>query len=240
MRPMTHPESLDAVNGDAVERVISGARRRENVRTRQREDALREVFVLDDAYVLKRFTWEAGGPIPRRLWRTEHEALARVQGLPLPVSIGYRPRSADGLRIMEYVRTYLPGSPIEAFGLREARQAGQLLAAIHHRRVVTDDALKGNFLRLPDGTLGFVDMGRARVYRRTTPAMTTFVGRELAKVRWHCLAHDPERVTAFEAAYFAATPLGAAARRWAKLVADATVALRRLRKGVIQGRPDKA
>jgi hypothetical protein len=163
-----------------------------------------------------------------------------VQGLPLPVSIGYRPRSADGCRIMEYVRTYLPGSPVERFGPPEAQHAGQLLAAIHHRGVVTDDALRGNFLRLPDGTLGFVDMGRARVYPRTTLAMATFVGRELAKVRRHCLEHDPERVAAFEAAYFAATPLGPAARRWSKTVAEVTVALRRLRKGVIQGRPDKA
>ena len=237
---MTRGAPLTAVNGDAVDRVLAGARRLENVRTRQREDALREVLVLDDAYVLKRFTWDAGAPVPRPLWRTEHQALARTEGLPLPASIGYRCRDADGRRIMEYVRTYLPGSPVERFGLPEARDAAQLLAAIHDRRVVTDDALKGNFLRLPDGTLGFVDMGRARVYPRTTPAMATFVGRELAKVRRHCLEHDPDLVAAFESAYFSATHLGAAARRWAKTVADVTVALRRLRKGVIQGRPDKA
>ncbi len=197
-----------AVNAAEVERIIAGARQRENVRTRQREDALREVFVLDDTYVLKRFTWPAGRPRPRPLWQTEHEALARVEGLPLPESIGYRPRRVDGRHVMEYLRTYLPGSPVAAFGLAEARHAAGLLAAIHGRRVVTDDALKGNFLRLPDGTLGFVDMGRARVYSRISPAMTTFVGRELAKVRWHCLAHDPARVAAFETAYFEATPLG--------------------------------
>jgi hypothetical protein len=229
-----------AVNGGHVARIIAGARRRENVRTRQREDALREVFVLDDAYVLKRFTWDEGRPPPRPLWQIEHAALARVKGLPLPQSIGYRARTEQGRRIVEYVRTYLPGTPVKRFGLDEARLAGDLLAHIHARRVVTDDALKGNFLRLPDGTLGFVDFGRARVYPRITPAMTTLVGRELAKVRRHCLEHDPERVAAFEAAYFRATPLGGIGQRWARIVTGVTIGLRRLRKGVIQGRPDKA
>ncbi len=140
-----------AVNGDSVERIIAEARRRANVRTRQREDALREVFVLDDAYVLKRFTWDVGRPLPRPLWQIEHEALARLEGLPVPRSIGYRARIEHDRRIVEYVRTYLPGAPVERFGLDEARLAGELLAHIHARWVVTDDALKGNFLRLPEG-----------------------------------------------------------------------------------------
>lgn len=237
---MSRPDLPAAVNAGNVERIIAGARRRENVRTRQREDALREVFVLDDAYVLKQYTWDAGRPLPRPLWIIEHEALARLEGLPVPRSIGFRARTGDDRRIVEYVRTYLPGAPVARFGLEEARLAGQLLADIHARKVVTDDALKGNFLRLPDGALGFVDFGRARVYRRISAAMTTLAGRELAKVRRHCLEHDPDRVAAFETAYFRAAPLGPAGRCWVKIVADVTVALRRLRKGVIQGRPDKA
>ncbi len=70
--------------------------------------------------------------------------------------------------------------------------------------------------------------------------MTTLIGRELAKVRRHCLEHDPQRVAAFETAYFNTTPLRAIGRRWAQAVTGVTIALRRLRKGVIQGRPDKA
>jgi hypothetical protein len=230
----------ESVDEAEVERILDAARHAENVRTRRRRDALREVFVLDQRFVLKRFTWDPGTQHPRPLWKIEHEALSRLEGLPFPRSVGYRRRDHDKKAIMEYVRSYLPGSPVDCFGLVEARQAARLLAAAHARGVVTDDALKGNFLTLQDGDLGFVDLGRARVYPRPTPAMVLFVGRELAKFRRHCLEHQPELVTAFEEAYFDASPLKASQQGWAKRVADVTVNLRRFRKGVIQGRPDKA
>lgn len=161
---MAQSSSNESVDAAGVERILDSVQHAENVRTRQREDALREVFVLDNRYVLKRFTWELGDRNPRPLWRIEHEALARLDGLPFPRSVGYRRRDRDGRACMEYVRSYLPGAPVETFGLREARRAGNLLAAAHARGVVTDDALKGNFLALPDGELGFVDLGRARIY----------------------------------------------------------------------------
>ena len=60
----------------------------------------------------------------------------------------------------------------------------RLISAFHKRMVVTLDPQQENFIRLDQSTgeLGFIDLGRARVFNRTTLLMLVNVGKELSRL----------------------------------------------------------
>lgn len=174
---------------------------------------LREVVLEDGRHVVKRFVHHAGRHDRRRVWELEDHALRRLEGLPVPRSLGYRKgRCADG---PEYVlrKEYICGSPLAKPAAADAADMGRLLAAIHQRCVVTGDPALANFLRTPEGELYFIDFGRSRIFGRRSPLFYAYVGKELARCSRTGLPGRADLWAAFREAYDGAFPLHPAWRR---------------------------
>lgn len=136
------------------------------VQRRQRKETLREVYLDNEHYVFKRFIIKKGTLIFPRPWVLESTALKRAHGLPVPKYVAtYAGTGCNGCREYVLQRTLITGLGIEALDGDCVEAMAELLARIHQRGIVTRDATLNNFLRAPDGTLFFIDFGKASVYR---------------------------------------------------------------------------
>ena len=168
---------------------------------------LREVWVEDGRVVEKHFRQYSGRRDFRHLWKREHLALRRLEGLPVPRSLGWkRMRTPEGL---DYVlrKTFLPGTPLVQATPRDAADMGQLLAAIHGRRVVNNDPSTANFIRQPDGQLACIDFGRSRTFWWASSFFYLYVGKELVRLYRTGLHEDPDLWQTFLASYHAHSDL---------------------------------
>ncbi|HLV77804.1 MAG TPA: hypothetical protein VKY53_07785 [Marinobacter sp.] len=157
------------------------------VRVKERwiHNTLREVFLTSNGYVLKRYSHFPGRKDYRKVWHREHTALARLSGLPVPRSLGFvSVVHQPGTTSVLHLRTLLAGAPVQWAPTEDMQRLAQLLSAFHKRMVVTLDPQQENFIRLDQttGELGFIDLGRARVFNGFTPLMLVNVGKELARL----------------------------------------------------------
>ncbi|WP_148861672.1 BUD32 family EKC/KEOPS complex subunit [Marinobacter fonticola] len=145
----------------------------------------REVYITPSGYVLKRFCQFPGRKDFRRVWRREHRALARLEGLSVPRSLGYMQADhSAGRSSVLYVRSCLAGDPLEHIALPDIPRVADLFATFHNRGVVTLDPQPENFLHpasQPD-TLAFIDFGRARVYNAVNPLLYISIGKEMLRL----------------------------------------------------------
>lgn len=107
-------------------------------------------------------------------------------------------------RIVWLVKEYLPGTPLEIFTAIDLPDLATLLARLHSRRVITDDAYPGNFLRNLDGRLMYLDLGRAQTASRLNPFFPFQIGWELAKLYRQGFRRNPKLWNAFLPLYFQA------------------------------------
>lgn len=142
---------------------------------------LREVYLEDGLVIAKRFVHHRGRRDCRRVWVREHNALKRLAGLPVPRSYGHGVHDGPEGREIILRKEYIAGEPLARAGFREAVEMARLLAAIHERMVVTNDPSLANFIRRPDGSLAYVDFGRARTFWFRSPYYHFYVGKELAR-----------------------------------------------------------
>ena len=112
---------------------------------------------------------------------------------------------------MRYVRSYVPGVALEGFDATSAAEAGVLLAGLHARGVVTDDALTPNFMRAPDGQLFFLDFGKSRIFSPGNPLLLVWIALEHCRYLRASLYGDTDLWAAFREAYFGAARGGRAA-----------------------------
>ena len=162
---------------------------------------LREVWLVEDRIVEKRFLHHPGRHDVRPVWAREDRALRRLEGLPVPRSLGcYREDHAGG---KGYVlrKTYLEGTPLRAMKTKDAQDLARLMAAIHQRLVVINDPATGNFLRQPDGQLACIDFGRSRTFHWRTLYFYFYVGKELARLGHDAFHDEPELWAAFLTSY---------------------------------------
>ena len=163
--------------------ILASSRNRSLLRERRAGNTLRSVYRIDDAFVAKKFEFPCTARRVRRPWIAEDAALKRLAGHGAPRSLGWFEESAGEHRVVWLVKEYVPGAPVERFTPADLPAAARLLAAIHSRGVITDDAGPGNFIRTPDGEMKFLDFGRARIFRAGGLRLDLYIGWELAKLR---------------------------------------------------------
>jgi len=178
------------------------------VRDRTPGGVHREVFLTGDGHVVKRFTHPGAPPRFRRPWVVEHRALVRLDGRGAPRPVGYVLDEAEGRVTATLVRNYLEGEPVGPLDDGLVSEIASLLAGFHEAGVATNDAHLSNFVRMPDGNLGFLDFGRARVFSRANPLLYAGVAMELHRFKRATLKQDERRWEAFLAAYFRQSPFG--------------------------------
>ena len=198
MRPSEHSNSA------AVRRILAEARETRLLAEREARDSYRRVSLLDDRYVLKEFVYGQGARPARRPWRREHAALTHLADPTLPASVGYLSEATDGECRVRYLRGYVPGTALVGFDAASAAEAGVLLAGLHARGVVTDDALTQNFMRAPDGRLFFLDDGKSRIFSPRNPLRLVWIALEHCRYLRASLGGDAGLWAAFRDAYFRA------------------------------------
>lgn len=200
------------------------------LRRRRARETLRLVYPPVDGFIVKEFDIPAECRRYRKPWLKEIAGLKRLGDDYDGAAAGVVERTEGGVRKVFLVRRFIDGAGIDAFSVADMPAMAALLADIHARGVVTDDANIGNFIRTPSGGFAFIDFGRAIVFRRGHASFIA-VGRELAKLYREGFNFDKDLMEAFLADYFAAAKASRARRALIIAVCRATLALRALRKG---------
>lgn len=153
------------------------------VKKRWIHKTLRQVYISDNGYVIKRYSHFPGRRDFRMPWRREHRALCRLVGLNVPTSRGHvRVRHGDGVVSYTFVRTLLPGDEMHWKAPEQVTQLAELMAAFHHHDVVTLDPGRDNFVQGKDGRIGFIDFGRARVFVPGSPLAPPNMAKDLYRL----------------------------------------------------------
>lgn len=208
----------------------------ELLRQRQAKETRRSVYRVNGHYLAKKFEIHRSIRRYRRPWVTEDACLRRLDGNGAPRSFGWYEASEGDYRIVWLVKEFIDGEPVVAFSPADLPAVARLLAHLHGCGVITDDASVGNFLRIPDGRLIFLDFGRARLRSHNRRCSAEPIGWELAKLRREGFAWSQPLWEAFLPLYF--TRLGASALQRARIRAacSAATVLRMTRK-TLQGHP---
>jgi hypothetical protein len=178
-----------------------------------RRNTLREVYADDKGRVTKRFwvrpgTWRYPKP-----WLREDAALSRLESLRgMPRSYGVTEREFERGHEAIFVRDYVEGSELDHVEASEAEEIGELLAMIHRKGVVIDDAAIDNFIKTDTGRIVCIDFGCAHVFGKHDPRLFYAVGEELAKLKRRALHERDDLWDVFCREYFAKTAWGVLAR----------------------------
>lgn len=162
---------------------------------------LREVWMVDESLVEKRFQHFPGRRDWRPLWKREHQALQQLEGLPVPRSLGWRRDSSPQGPLYVLHKSFVPGEPLRTTTARDAADMGELLASFHQRLVVNNDPSPSNFVRTPEGQLACIDFGRSRTFRWKSSYFYFYVGKELARLYRTGLMSCPALWDSFLASY---------------------------------------
>jgi tRNA A-37 threonylcarbamoyl transferase component Bud32 len=208
------------------------------LRRRRARETLRSVYrvygcivkSLDD-YIVKEFDIPAECRRYRKPWQKEVAGLKRMGEGYAGAALGVVERVEEGTRKVFLVRRFIGGEELKSLGVGDIRGVARLLAEIHAKGIITDDANVGNFLRTSSGEFYFTDFGRSMVFP-FRPAPAWAVGRELAKLYREGFGADREEIfDAFLCEYYAESH-ASGLRRFAINVCERTaILLRRLRKG---------
>lgn len=185
LSPAWHADELDFLRQQGVMGTDALPQGLTQVKERWIYNTLREVFLTTNGYVLKRYTHFPGRKDYRKVWKREHNALCRLNGLSTPESMGYiNVNHGTGIAGILHLRTLVPGSPAVWRSEVSLKNLADLMAGIHQKHVVTLDPQQENFIHtgIDEHPLGFIDFGRARVFRGTSPLMLINVGKDLAKL----------------------------------------------------------
>jgi len=220
---------IEQSNETLVRRIIAGAREHRLLAERQAREGARSVELLDGRYVLKQFAYASGERPARRPWQREHAALMHLNDTSLPVSVGYvADTNSSGLRV-SYLRGFVQGEPLDQFDATSVVEAGELLASLHARGVVTDDALTQNFMRAPDGRLFFLDFGKSRIFGPGNPLLIVWIALEHCRFLRASIGGDTGLWSLFRTAYFRALGRGRGFERLVRACSRLVLWQRRLR-----------
>ncbi len=198
------------------------------MRRRQVRETLRSVYRVGN-HLVKTFEYPEGAKPHSRPWERERAALLRLYGEKAEAETGIFERTEAGMHRVCFVRPFVEGTTVETFAREEMPAVAALMADLHARGVVTDDANAGNFLRTPGGRLVFMDFGRARIYRGQAPAW--MVGKEIAKLFREGFAYDWPAGRHFWRAYLSAARPNPFRRALLETSWRTAILFRNLRKG---------
>ena len=213
-----------------LEKILRDSRHWELLHKRRAKETQRSVFRVDGHYVVKKFEIPLDVRSYRRPWLAEDACLRRLDGDGAPRSFGWLEETETDQRVVWLVKEFVAGEPVDTFAAADLPAAARLMARIHDRLLVTDDASAGNFLRTLGGEMQFLDFGRARLFRRPGLGFDLHVGWELAKLRREGFRWNDKLWQAFVPLYVEAR--GGSRLRRARILAacSVSVALRRARK----------
>lgn len=180
-----HSEELSFLNKNKVIKTVTATHDLTLIKKRWAYNTLREVFLTENGYVLKRYTHFPGRKDYRKIWQREHAALERLKGLNTPDSIGYlNVKHSAQITGTLHLRTFLPGSAVDWSNEQTVQNLAAVIAGIHKRHVVILDPQYENFIctHSPTNAVGFIDFGRARVFSSMSFLMLFHIGKDLAKL----------------------------------------------------------
>ena len=212
------------------EKILQESRHWELLRKRRAKETQRSVFRVDGRYVAKKFEIPLDVRRYRRPWLAEDACLRRLDGVGAPRSYGWFEETEADQRVVWLVKEFVAGEPVDTFAAADLPAVARLMARIHKRLIITDDASAGNFIRTLDGEMQFLDFGRAQLFRRPGLRLDLHVGWELAKLRREGFRWDDALWQAFLPLYGEA--LGGSRLRRALILAAGSIsgALRMARK----------
>ncbi|NWN92697.1 hypothetical protein HLV39_14465 [Marinobacter adhaerens] len=183
--PDWHPEELSFLNKNKVIKTVATTHDLTLIKKRWAYNTLREVFLTENGYVLKRYTHFPGRKDYRKIWQREHDALKRLDGLNTPDSVGYLyVKHSARITGTLHLRTFLPGSAVDWSSEQNVQNLAALIASIHKRHVAILDPQYENFICTHScpNAIGFIDFGRARVFSSMNFLMLFHIGKDLAKL----------------------------------------------------------
>lgn len=202
---------------------------------RQARETKRSVFLVDGRYTLKKFEIPATISSFRRPWEIEDKALRRLGGSCAPRGLGWVEESGNAHRTFWLAKEYLPGETNDRFAAEDIPAVARAMAGIHRRLIITDDANVHNFLKRPDGSIVFIDFGRARNFMWRSPWFYWNVGWELAKLFREGFMRDRAGFREFLVSYFQQADYTAGSKMMITLSMKFSAALRVIRK-MLQGK----
>lgn len=211
----------------------------ELLRQRQAKETRRSVYRVNEQVLAKKFEIPRAIRRYRRPWLIEDACLRHLNGDGAPRSFGWHEAIEGDSRVVWLVKEYVPGTHLESFAAGELPAVARLLTRLHSRRVVTNDASPGNFIRTPAGHLRFLDFGRARLFRFPGPLLDLHIGWGLAKLRREGFRWDGALWSAFLPLYFDALDVGPFRRAGLRAACAASIALRMIRK-TLQGKSPRS
>jgi hypothetical protein len=134
------------------------------------------------------------------------------------------------MRKVFFVKRFLDGEPLESIGNEDLPAVARLLAEVHAKGIVTDDAHADNFLKTPSGQFAFIDYGRAMVFG-VRPAPAFAVGKELAKLYREGFGYKKDLFHAFLREYYGETHASFPRRLGIAFGVRTAIFFRNLRKG---------
>ena len=212
------------------EKILRDSRHWELLRKRRAKETQRSVFRVDGHYAVKKFEIPLDARTYRRPWLAEDACLRRLDGDGAPRSFGWLEETEADQRVVWLVKAFVAGDPVDTFAATDLPAAARLMARIHNRLLITDDASAGNFIRTLDGEMQFLDFGRARLFRRPGLSFDLHVGWELAKLRREGFRWDDELWQAFVPLYVKAHGGSRLRRACIFAAASVSIALRMARK----------
>jgi len=186
----------------SVENILTQGQSWVTLRERQVRETRRTVFLVDERYIVKQFEIPLHVSSYRKPWLCEDQGLKRLDGTHAPRSFGFVESVGNNTRIIQLVKEYIPGHPCQNFAMSDMQAVAELMAGVHKKLVITDDANVQNFMKMNDGRMIFVDFGRAQVFSWQSPWFLVRIGGELAKLRREGFYWDNSLWSAFLPAYF--------------------------------------
>ena len=186
----------------AVRDIIENGRNWELMRTRQSRETFRNVYRVDNTYVVKKFEIPATAVSYRKPWETEINALNAVFDNGSNPAIGVHEEVDDDYRTVWFVKHYINGNIFAEFKDEDIPDVAKLLASLHKKLIITDDTNVGNFLKLEDGSIIFLDLGRAILHKKKTFRYYQDLGSELAKIAREGFNWNPVHRKIFRETYF--------------------------------------
>ncbi len=168
---------------------------------KRKKNLITEVYRYDRV-IGKRFRKTALFPDMRRVWALEHNALKRLEGLPVPTSYGFVKKTGGGGTEIIYAREFIDGQSVKQFFFSDIKPLAKIMARIHNRGVITRDPSPENFIKTPDGKILFIDFGRSVLLNPKNPAMVYYLGKELARIHHHTFRDDDTLYMPFNKTYF--------------------------------------
>ncbi len=181
--------------------ILHAGGERKLLQEKQRKETLRRVELLDNRYVVKTYFIPPNARRYRKPWLREHQALTHLSDCGFPISYGYVETQRDQMRVVEHVRGYNPGTPVDSLLPEHIPALIKLYCLVHRRGVICNDSHVSNFILGAGRTLQYIDFGRARFFHCRGLFFFLFIGREFERLEREGFRNHASLIADFRTGY---------------------------------------